>query len=179
MKRYIKSVSMLNISNCSEEAREMYKTGKGYRDDTLFGEGYRNPQAVLMFEILELGNIGAILFWAKQYINLFSTEEKAVLSNAEDCIDADDLAELFASKDEFSNFCKSLITKVVGDRNYCVWLCASPDDVQSSYIYPFADNGCEWANEYTGECIEEFNIPDDAIILDDLGSEGCLWCWKQ
>ena len=179
MKRYIKFTSMLNISNCSKSARKMYQTGRGYRDDTLFGEGYRNPQEVLMYEILELGNIGAILFWISQYTNSFSNEEKAVLTNVKDCVDAKELAEYFSSEDEFVSFCRNLITKVIDGRNYCIWLCASPEDVKSSYITPFVDNGSDWANEYTGDNIEEFSIPKDAIILDDLGQEGCLWCWKQ
>lgn len=169
----------MNISKCSEEARKMYETGKGYRDDTLFGEGYHNPQEVMMHEIGELGNLGSIEFWVSQYLHLFSEQEKEMLEGIGDCVDAEEFAEKFSNENEFNNFCERLITKIIDDRNYCVWLCACPEDVKSSYVEPFANNGSEWATEYTGEYIEGFNIPSDAIILDDLGPEGCLWCWKQ
>ena len=169
----------MNISKCSEEARKMYETGKGYRDDDLFGEGYRNPHEVMMHEIDELGNLGSLEFWTTQYFNLFSEEEKEMLGGIDGCRDADDFAEKFSNENEFKKFCERLIAKIVDDRDYCIWLCARPEDVKASSVEPFSDNGSEWANEYTGEGIEAYDIPKDAIILDDLGPEGCLWCWKQ
>jgi hypothetical protein len=27
--------------------------------------------------------------------------------------------------------------------------------------------------------VDSYDIPEDAIILSDLGRDGCLWCWKE
>lgn len=57
----------------------MYETGKGYRDDELFGEGYHDPHDVMMHEIAELGNNGSLYFWITQYWELFTEEERETL----------------------------------------------------------------------------------------------------
>ena len=49
----LKGDNMLDITSCSEYAQKMYKSKKGYRDDSLFGEGYHNPKEVLIHEIIE------------------------------------------------------------------------------------------------------------------------------
>lgn len=169
----------MNISKCSEEARKMYETGKGYRDDELFGEGYHDPHDVMMHEIEELGNNGSLYFWITQYWELFTEEERETLQLVKDCSDSAEFAEKFSNEKDFKNFCERLLAKIIDDRNYCVWLCAKPEDVYSSYVEPFEEHGSEWVKDYTQYNITCFDIPDDAIILDDIGPEGCLWCWKR
>ena len=72
------------------------------------------------------------------------------------------------------------LTYILEGRNYCVWLCATPTNVVDAYIEPMIENGNEDYAEYKDNMeIAEYDIPNSAIILDDVEMDGALWCWKK
>lgn len=170
----------MDIAKCSEEAQKMYQTRKGYRDDSLFGEygnevGYHDPVEVLLYETLELQNIQAIDFFHKNYMHLLTEEEKEKIELfMYKCSGPWEYEKVFSSENEFKTFLEVIIRKIIDDRNYCIWLCAQPQDVFDSYVWNPED-----IEVYDMDQIDEHEIPSDAIILVDNDTEGCLWCWKE
>lgn len=171
---------MLDITSCSEYAQKMYKSKKGYRDDSLFGEGYHDPKEVLIHEIMELGNLGALEFINRHYKDKLNAQLRGVVMSLITEKDGWEATKLFDSEEQCQQVLEKIIDAVIEDRNYCVWLCSAPVDVVDAYIEPMIESGSDDYEEYKGNMeIQEYPIPNDAIILDDVELDGVLWCWKK
>lgn len=138
---------------------------KGYRCEYLFGDGVTDPLEVSFYETRDLGNSDIPDMILKTCQTL--TEEERVFLNT------------FKEQDEPDKwFFQSIVRKYIGNRNFCKWLCKSPKDIFHSYIEPFKDNSILLNEFLNSGDISEYNIPDDAIVLADLGVEGSLYCWR-
>lgn len=172
----------MNIADCSQEAQLMWKNKKGYRDDNLFGENYHNPVEVLIHEIMELENLSILKFIYTQHIDKMSMGGHIIFKSIMDYTDINDLInDYFDGSDEkMEEFLTEELTYILEGRNYCVWLCATPTNVVDAYIEPMIENGNEDYAEYKDNMkIAEYDIPNSAIILDDVEMDGALWCWKK
>lgn len=139
----------------------------GYRDEALFGEGVTDPSEVVFYETDSLGNSDIIEY---------------ILSNHSDCLSEDEqewLRKVISySLDEIDKeYFVEIIEKVIGDRDFCVWLCKSPDDIYDSYVGVRSKSPDRKEYMETAD-IRAYRIPDDAMILSDLGMEGRLYVWK-
>lgn len=141
----------------------------GYRDNSLFGDGITDPLAVTYYELNTLGNVDVPDYILDHYASHLLTDEVAYLKELSENID--DIDEV----DEW--FYGQIIQKVIGNRNFCLWLCKSKQDVYDSYIGIMPQ--CKETFEEAKEHIEAYDIPDDAIILSDGGREGTLYVWKN
>lgn len=142
----------------------------GYRSETLFGSGEIDPKEVSFFETRDLGNSDI-----PQYILNFHREnlDDKEIEYLTEIILHSAIPDFEIDKQYF----QGIIEKVVKGRNYCKWLCESPEDVYDSYVnYPGAHNKVEYA-EFV-ETVTAYDVPEDAIILTDLGTEGALYCWR-
>lgn len=139
---------------------------KGYRDDHLFGDAITDPKEVAFFETRDLGNIDIPIYLLKH--GGFNEEEnnflKDIIDNECDEIDKE--------------FFQEIIGKYVGDRNFCKWLCNTPADVYYSYLAPMSGNDIS-LEEFEKGYVTEYNIPESAVVLADLGDEGRLYVWKE
>ena len=147
---------------------------KGYRIETLFGDGITDPAQVAFFEVQNLDNTDI----PEYLINHPGNLEEAEISFLKEIINRE-LDEI----DKY--YFVEIIEKYCNGRNFCKWLCDSPKDVYDSYIGIMSGNekisyenainsGMVSENEFT-----EYEIPNNAIILSDLGREGKLFCWKE
>lgn len=160
----------------------------GYRDEALFGEGVTDPSEVVFYETDTLGNSDIVEYILSKHSDCLSENErkwlgkivKYILSNRSnyfsegdesDEIDDDEIGEI--DKEYFVE----IIKKVIGDRDFCVWLCKSPDDIYDSYVGVRSKSPDRKEYMETAD-IRAYRIPDDAMILSDLGMEGRLYVWK-
>ena len=162
----------------------------GYRDETLFGDGITDPCEVVFYETDTLGNSDIVEYILSKHSDCLSENErkwlgkivKYILSNrsyyfssgeqsSPDEIDDDEIGEI--DKEYFVE----IIKKVIGDRDFCVWLCKSPDDIYDSYVGVRSKSPDRKEYMETAD-IRAYRIPDDAMILSDLGMEGRLYVWK-
>lgn len=160
----------------------------GYRDEALFGEGVTDPSEVVFYETDSLGNSDIVEYILSNHSDCLSEDErkwlgkivKYILSNRSnyfsegdesDEIDDDEIGEI--DKEYFVE----IIKKVIGDRDFCVWLCKSPDDIYDSYVGVRSKSPDRKEYMETAD-IQAYRIPDDAMILSDLGMEGRLYVWK-
>ncbi len=92
-----------------------------------------------------------------------------------------------------------IASNVIGDCDYCVWLCASPEDIFSYYVKEYIPKAERIQPGYADECpdyrvkesmsLEEYSekyvsrivIPDNSDIrfLCDLGRAGSLVAYKR
>lgn len=144
---------------------------KGYRSETLFDDGYTDPVEVAFYEIQELGNIDipSMLLEKAQ----LTEDEAEFLGNVVSFLNEDEDAEIDEIDEEY--FCE-IVRKYIDGRNFCKWLCPTPKDVWSNYVEPIQKDIP--FNDFADE-ITEYDIPEDAIKLADLGKAGVLWCWKR
>lgn len=162
----------------------------GYRDETLFGDGITDPCEVVFYETDTLGNSDIVEYILSKHSDCLSENErkwlgkivKYIFSNrsyyfssgeqsSPDEIDDDEIGEI--DKEYFVE----IIKKVIGDRDFCVWLCKSPDDIYDSYVGVRSKSPDRKEYMETAD-IRAYRIPDDAMILSDLGMEGRLYVWK-
>lgn len=161
----------------SPQAQQMIKSRVGYRDDYLFGDGYHNTYEVAMYETEELGNLDIPDFLISHYSSIIPEDSYQLMSDLlPDCEDSFELLEKIDDRQKFEDLLSSIFQSVIGDRTFCVWLCADPADIVDSYLAPYSDGR---ADNYDLDNVDSYDIPDDAIILADLGRDGCLWCWKE
>ncbi len=138
---------------------------KGYRSETLFGDGYTDPLEVAFFETRDLGNpdIPETLLKNDPWL---TDDQKKYLKTYEQYEELD------------KEYFQEIVRKYIGDRNFCKWLCKSPEDIWKNYVHPL-DKSVSLELFLATEEITEYEIPEDAIVLADLGSEGALYCWKK
>ena len=122
----------------------------GYRVENLFGDGVTDPVEVIAYEVTELGNLD-IPHTLARYISDTQGFWKA-LDN--ELIEPD------------ADIVKSYARQFLKGKNYCKWICKNKQDLIDIYDVDEDD-------------IEEIKIPDNAVILSDLGRDGVLYCWKK
>lgn len=161
----------------SPQAQQMIKSRVGYRDDYLFGDGYHDTYEVAMYETAELGNLDILDCILTHYSTLLPEATYTLLSDSlPGCTDSFELLEKIDDEDEFEDLIDSALRAVIGNRTFCIWLCSEPSDIVDSYLAPYSDGR---AAIYDLDNVDSYDIPEDAIILSDLGRDGCLWCWKE
>ena len=139
---------------------------RGFRDDDLFGDGERNPVEVCCYEMYCLGNDDIPFYLISHYGEQFDDEEKEYLKG----IANGDVVEV----DKW--YLDDILKKVIGERDFCIWLCSKPEDVFQIYGDGFFDS---WEEYLECSNLISYRIPDDAVILSDLGIDGKLYAWKQ
>lgn len=163
----------------------------GYRDETLFGDGITDPCEVVFYETDTLGNSDIVEYILSNHSDCLSEDERKWLGkiveyispNYSNCFSEDEQSSLdeIDESDEISEIDKEyfveIIEKVIGDRDFCVWLCKSPDDIYDSYVGVRSKSPDRKEYMETAD-IRAYRIPDDAMILSDLGMEGRLYVWK-
>ncbi len=136
----------------------------GYRCENLFGDGYTDPLEVTFYETRDLGNPDIPDMLLKNDPYLTDDQQKFL--------------ETLDQQDEIDKeYFQEIVSKYIGNRNFCKWLCKSPEDIWASYINPF-DRNMPLQLFLDTEDISAYEIPEDAIVLADLGEEGSLYCWK-
>ena len=101
----------------------------GYRDNNLFGDGYTDPLEVSYYETSVLGNTDIPDHILNQKRLYGITEEEYGFLR--------DICEY--NVDEIDKwYFQEIIQKYIGDRNCCLWLCKSPEDVYNSYVAPMS-----------------------------------------
>lgn len=136
---------------------------KGYRCEDLFGDGVTDPVAVAIYETFVLGNMEIPLMLLANFKNL--TEEDRVF--LETCNESDN-----------TDMLARIVRTYIGERDYCKWLCASPEDIWHCYVEPLENNRLLLPEFLESGRVSEYSIPDDAVVLADLGREGTLYCWE-
>ena len=138
----------------SKEAQTIINNGYGFRDDSTYDECITNPYDVCLFEVSELGNLDIPKTLLKLYKDKLSSEQINFL---------DDLIDINYWDDSYESDYLEILSTIIGNRNYCLWVCSSEEEVLELY----------------GDNIEKYDIPKDSIILSDLSNEGVLFCWKE
>ncbi|MBO5551237.1 MAG: hypothetical protein J5966_04690 [Lachnospiraceae bacterium] len=140
----------------------------GYRDNDLFGDGYTDPLEVSYYETSVLGNTDIPDHILNQERLYGITEEEYGFLR--------DICEY--NVDEIDKwYFQEIIQKYIGDRNCCLWLCKRPEDVYNSYIAPMSGETVSF-EEYRDR-ITAYEIPDDALVMSDGGTEGALYCFNR
>ncbi len=177
------------------EARKILDEHKGYRDDTLFpirddvaGEK-TDPINVVVTEIINCGKYEICDFFINHYQDILSRADYRLLTGI---VSQSKLSMYPALTGRQKEQLIGIIRKIIGDSNYCVWLCSSMDDIYEQYLIgyiPKAD-GIEPGyaktcpdyqkkvslpkEEYFAEYISEIDIPNNPVLLCDLGKDGIL-----
>lgn len=139
---------------------------KGYRNERLFGDGITDPLEVAFYEARDLGNPDIPDMLLKKCMTLTEVEREFL--------------ETFHEQDEPDKwFFQDIVRKLIGERNFCKWLCATREDIYYSYIEPLEGKNLSLDLFLETEEIAEYDIPEDAIVLADLGREGSLFVWKE
>lgn len=134
------------IENLTSQGADILKNHYGFRDESLYGEGYVDFAEVMKHETWELGNVGI-------YDTVFRLYCVAVpYENPQEEFEVDTNNEVVLA--HFREILNS-------DTLYCKWLCAKEDDVHYCYGSGF-ENVAKWI------------VPENAAIADDMGREGCL-----
>ena len=141
---------------------------KGYRCENLFGDNVTDPIKVAIYECKELGNSDIPEYILKNSNDL-TYDEQIFLNNF---LTTTDFNEFFDEE-----FFTEIIKKYIGNRNYCKWLCSTPENIYFSYVAPFEQEGVSLELFLETEDITEYEIPNDAIILSDIDMEGVLYVW--
>ncbi len=179
----------------TDKARAILDNRCGYRDNTLFPKidelstSKINPIDVVSTEILYCGKYEICDFLINHYAEMFSRSDYRLLLNLVRQIKTTGFPIIDIDKKEQLS---RVTYKLVGDMNYCVWLCASPEDIYSFYIKDYIPKADKIKPGYADECpnfkeksemafedyrekyITDVSIPNEAIILCDLGISGSL-----
>lgn len=147
----------------SPDTRSLICSGYGFRDDTLYGEGYTDIRMVSVYETFELGNDDISDTILRLYPDHLSSEEKQILEwcrpQAHEGEDG-----FYEWKDEYADIVFRIAREITGKENpECIWL-ASYDAVRNYYQ----------RGKGQKENIKEIPIPEHACILSDIGYSGAL-----
>lgn len=140
-----------NKSKLSQTAQFLLKNGYGYRNNECYGNYIYDLRDVISFEIKELGNNDILYFFNKHY----NTNFGLMVSCCKD--------------DEINKEISQIYDIVCGALNtnspYCMWL-TTEEYVEELYS----------TDEYLVSC---YKIPEDSIIMSDLGCDGILIATKN
>ena len=190
----------MGIASCkyeylTEKARAILDNKRGYRDNTLFPKieeldtDIRNPLDVVSTEILYCGKYEICDFFINHYSDFLSRSDYRLLTNLVNQIKTTG----FPILDEDKREQLSRVTyKLVGNLNHCIWLCATPEDIYDFYIKEYIPRADRLQPGYADKCpdfkaksemsfedykekyVEEITIPEETVILSDLGKSGSL-----
>lgn len=133
------------INKLSKETQEMLNDGYGFRNDTLYGSGVEEIQKIIEFETIELENT-----------DIFETCEELYGIDYETI----DLNNPESVKNAVKKTIKFIFEHFNAEVLYGKWLAPEKSIIQY----------------YEGdEDISKYIIPDDAIIISDLGEQGALF----
>ena len=116
----------------TEKARKIIDTGKGYRDNTLFPEisalkaNKRDPIDVVTTEIMYCGKYEVCDFLINHYSSILSRSDYRLLTILVNEIKTTGFPIIDSDKNEQL---RRVVNKLTRDLDYCLWLCASPDDI--------------------------------------------------
>ena len=139
----------------------------GYRDNGLFGDGWHFPMLVAYYETQELGNTDIPEHILNHFSEALSEKERLFLQDIVDG-NVDEIDKIAFGR---------IIDKIRGEKDTCLWLCRTPEDVYNSYVASMQGNDISY-EEYR-QNITAYEIPNDSVVLADNGSEGVLYCFKQ
>lgn len=184
----------------TEKAKAILDKKCGYRDDTLFPKinelstNKTNPLDVVSTEILYCGKYEICDFFINHYSDILSRNDYRLLINLVSQIKTTGFPIIDIDKKEQI---RRVTYKLVGDLDYCIWLCASPEDIFNYYIKEYipkadkiepgyADKCPDFNNkskmafdEYKDKYVSAITIPDNYVILCDLGISGSLIAFSQ
>lgn len=137
----------------------------GYRDEYLFGDEVTAPVEVTSYETFVLGNTNIPYTLIKRHAAKLSAEERDALAR---------ICNYREDRPSDEALLRSAVKKVLGGRDFCKWLCATPSDVVMSYMAPYYDA----SERVEGSFCSAYEIPADAIALTETGDpDGTLWTW--
>lgn len=148
----------------SPATRSLLVSGRGYRDDGVFGGGHTDVREVCVYETFCLGNDDIPDTILRLYPDLLSPEEKQVLEwcrpQAHEGEDG-----MYEWKEEYADTVSRIAREITGKRNpECIWL-ASYDAVRNYYQRRWR---CGEGN------IKEMTVPEYSCVLSDTGCSGAL-----
>lgn len=178
------------------DATAILKNQKGYRDDTLFPPqpvplptDKHDPCDVVCTEILGCGKYEIcdhLLLHEADRLSRFDVRllveiTRRIKTELEPAVSPDERAQL-----------RGIIRRLVGGRDYCVWLCAYPEQIYDYYLKeyipkadrnqpgyaalcPAYDHKAALSREdYISQYVTAYQVPGDSVILCDLGIQGIL-----
>lgn len=151
----------------SETLEIMLKEKKGYRTESFSGSGVRNLEDVVRFEIMELCNDDIIDYMQESYGILKSYQ-----------LEKDGRA---LDSEEFYFKCQENIDDVIDEIASYVKENLKIDDVRDIYVVWLTtkENVIDMYEAESEWYIDEYIIPEECIILSDLGSYGALFAFKE
>ncbi len=184
----------------TEQAVKILTQGRGYRDNTLFPaiQGLKrkktDPTDVVLTEIFNCGKYEICDFFIIYYQSLLSRNDYRLLLQIVNEIRKNSYPEINSER------CDA-ITRITGritlDCDYCLWLCASPDDIYENYLHRYIKKANALNPGYADSCpnyhekvklnkedykriyVSEILIPKRAVPLCDLGKDGMLIAFKN
>ena len=184
----------------TDKARAILDNRCGYRDNTLFPQidelstSRTNPLDVVTTEILYCGKYEICDFLINHYSEMLSRSDYRLLLNLVRQIKTTGFPIIDIDKKEQLS---RVTNKLVGDMNYCLWLCAEPEDIYNYYIKEYipkadkiqpgyADKCPDYKvkselpfNDYKEKFVETIAIPKEAVVLCDLGISGSLIAFNK
>lgn len=151
----------------SETLEIMLKEKKGYRTESFSGSGVRNLEDVVRFEIMELCNDDIIDYMQESYGILKSYQ-----------LEKDGRA---LDSEEFYFKCQENIDDVIDEIASYVKENLKIDDVRDIYVVWLTtkENVIDMYEAESEWYIDEYIIPEERIILSDLGRDGALFAFKE
>lgn len=190
----MKTVSY-NPNYLTESTALMVSTRCGYRDNTLFPNHAElsgrktDPYHVVLTEIINCGKYEICDFIIIHYSAYLTRSDYRLLTSiVNDCKSAGYPTDSSQVRAQLSR----IIQKLIGDCNYCLWLCATPVDIYDCYLtsyIPKADRLCPGyaascpdydvkkslsPEEYISFYVSKIQLPENIVPLCDLGREGAL-----
>ena len=145
-----------------------------YRNDSAFGDGFRDAVDVIAYEVFELGNIDSIEYILEHYaVSDSVADEWSMILDEYDENDYDYVTDendmpYHADSENAKNKVRALLSEVSRvsgvDIRHVLWL-ASEKSVRSRY-------------DGDDENIEAYDI-DSGVILSDLGFDGRLYGFSE
>ena len=184
----------------TDKARAILDKSCGYRDNTLFplidelSTSKINPLDVVSTEILYCGKYEICDFLINHYSEVLSRSDYRLLLNLVRQIKTTGFPIIDIDKKEQLS---RVTYKLVGDLDYCIWLCASPEDIYNFYIKDYIPKADKIQPGYADKCpdfyikselslddykekyIETVSIPKEAVVLCDLGVSGSLIAFNK
>ncbi|WP_029321217.1 hypothetical protein [Butyrivibrio sp. AE3004] len=184
----------------TEKAKTILNVKKGYRDDTLFPEistlntDKHNPIDVVTTEIMYCGKYEVCDFLINHYSDFLSISDYRLLTNLVYEIKTTGFPIIDHLKSEQL---RRVVNKLTIDCNYCLWLCATPDDIYYHYVKEYIPKADKIQPGYADSCpdfkvkaslsldkyknryVEEIDIPEKNVLLCDMGIEGVLIAFNR
>lgn len=154
------------LPTISTEAKEIIKQKYGFRCDDISELDYQGQISgldTLTHEIIDLDNYDILRELNDFYhLNLVTSEDDIPSSVPEE----DYPAFIQKQVKKADHFFKDKFNKPYS----IIWLCAIPHDVIESYIV--TDDAEQVIGDYT---ISQYKLPNSAMLISDLGEEGCAF----